>query len=143
MYVPRHTKQVFVEKVDFVSGVGHFPEPKAESGNSFKGGNLEKLITDLGVFGFDAESKRMKILSIHPGVDLEEIEQNTGFKLLVPAKIETTPPPTGEEIELIHELDPLGIRRLETVSVHGRTELLEEIFREEATLRFREKMSRY
>lgn len=69
-----------------------------------------RVITQLGVFGFDEATKRMKVISLHPGVRAEEVQKQSGFPLLLPEEpIPVTPEPSVEELELLRSLDPLGI----------------------------------
>jgi acyl CoA:acetate/3-ketoacid CoA transferase beta subunit len=68
------------------------------------------LITDKAILGFHPESKRMQLLSIHPGTTLEDVVANLGFELIVPRDLPTTEPPTPEQIHLIREeIDPEGM----------------------------------
>lgn len=119
LYVPRHSRVTFVEKVDFVSGLGHAPERKRGHGPCY-------LISDLGQF--DWTNGRMRLATYHPGVTIEHIQKKTGFKLEIAPEIRETPPPTDEEIRLLREkIDPLGVRKLEMLSGSVRKELLREI----------------
>ena len=68
---------------------------------------LGKNITDKAVLGFDDKSKKMKLLSVHPGVSIEEVIASTGFELLI-EEVETTAPPAEKEIRLLREvIDPM------------------------------------
>ena len=69
-------------------------------------GGTYKVITHLGIFGFDEKSKRMRLETLHPGVTVEEVKERTGFELLIPDKIPYTKPPTDEELRNLRELDP-------------------------------------
>ena len=61
---------------------------------------------------FDEESGRMRLKSIHDGVQLQEVIENTGFELIMPQEVVTTPPPTEEELSVLrNEMDTLGILR--------------------------------
>ena len=67
------------------------------------------MITDMGVLGFDAKTHSMSVLSLHPGIRVEELVENTGFPLHIPSDIPTTPLPSGEELRLLREeIDPKG-----------------------------------
>jgi glutaconate CoA-transferase subunit B len=97
--------------VDFICGAGFGPERKAAKLTT---GRPALLVTNLGVFVFDEASGSMEIESLHPGVDFETLQANTGFALRRPDTITVTPGPTEEELHWIRErLDPLGMRRLE------------------------------
>jgi glutaconate CoA-transferase subunit B len=126
LYVPRHSRAVFVERLDFVSGLGHNPARKNGAGPRY-------LVSDLGQFDF--ASGHLRLTSLHPGVSLEKIQKKTGFPLEVAPDLVETPPPTAEELRLLREeIDPLGIRRLETLSGGARKRLLREIVEKEAKL---------
>ena len=68
-----------------------------------------KVITNLCVMGFDEETKRMKVETIHPGVTKEEIIENTGSELLWADEIKVSLEPTEEELRILRE----GSRSLE------------------------------
>lgn len=123
LYVPRHSRVTFVEKVDFVSGMGHVPERKRGRGPNY-------LITDLGEF--DWANGRMRLFHTHPGVSVEDVQKKTGFPLEVAPDLSETPPPTDEEIRLLREqIDPLNVRKLETLGGAARKDLLREILEKE------------
>ena len=64
------------------------------------------MITELAVFGFDDETRRMKVLALNPGVDRAQVQDNTGFELLFDEALSMTEPPTSREIETLRVLDP-------------------------------------
>ena len=71
----------------------------------------------------------------HPGVTIEQIQKKTGFTLEITPDIHETPPPTADEIRLLREeIDPLGVRKLETLGGGARKDLLREILRQEGAL---------
>ena len=126
IYVPRHSRITFVEKVDFVSGLGHVPERTRGAGPQY-------CITDLGQF--DWANGRMRLTSYHRGVDLGLIKRKTGFELDISEDLCETPPPTVEEIRLLREqIDPLGVRKLEMLSGQARKELIRNILTAEDAL---------
>ena len=105
-----HTRRQFVEKVDFISGVGYLDGPGAREKAGLRQGGPGLVFTDYCVLGFDEETRRMKLLSLHPGVALETVVGNTGFELIVPDEIERTPEPAPAQVELIRErIDPDGL----------------------------------
>ncbi|MFX1343640.1 MAG: CoA-transferase subunit beta [Promethearchaeota archaeon] len=132
LYTPRHNSRTFVpaEKLDFISGVG-FPEGKI----SICGGSGPQcVITNLAYLNFDNDTKRMRLGTIHPNVDIESVNESTGFELIIPEKLIETKPPTIKEIKLLREkVDPLDIRKLEVFSGNEREELLEDIIQKELT----------
>jgi len=100
----------FVTKLDFLTTPGYLSGPGArERAGLPAGSGPYRVITQLGVYGFQEESKRMQLLSVHPGVTVEEACASSAFEILVPGRVETTTPPTEEELRLLGEIDPMGI----------------------------------
>jgi len=130
LYTPRHDTRTFVpsDELGFISGVG-FPDGKP----SICGGSGPQcVITNLAYLDFDDDIKRMKLGSIHPGVDLETVKESTGFELITQNELKETIPPTIKEIKLLREkVDPLNIRKLEVLSGNEREELLDDIIQKE------------
>jgi glutaconate CoA-transferase subunit A/glutaconate CoA-transferase subunit B len=123
LYVPRHSRAVFVEQIDFVSGLGHSPVRK-------KGAGPRYLVSDLGQFDF--AHGNLRLITVHPGISLDKIHKKTGFPLELAPDLSETAPPTKTELRLLREeIDPLGIRRLETLSGGARKRLMREILRKE------------
>lgn len=123
LYVPRHSRVTFVERVDFVSGLGH-------AAHRLRGRGPNYLISDLGQF--DWANGRMRLTSYHPGVTIERIRKKTGFELDIAPDVHETPPPTPEEIRLLREvIDPLGVRKLETLGGSARKQHLRDILEAE------------
>src|SRR5579872_4007722 len=86
----KHEKRRFVEKVDFITSPGFIRGGTSRRDSGLVAGGMYRVVTDLGIMGFDDESRRMKVLALHPGVSLEEVRDNTGFQLLAADRIETT-----------------------------------------------------
>jgi acyl CoA:acetate/3-ketoacid CoA transferase beta subunit len=104
-WVPNHSPRVFVEKVDVVSGVGYDRARELEEGARFH--EIRRVISNLGVFDFATPERRMRLASLHPGVKLAEVVEQTGFELEIPDEIPETRAPTAEELRIIREvLDP-------------------------------------
>jgi acyl CoA:acetate/3-ketoacid CoA transferase beta subunit len=100
-WVPKHSTRVFVEKVDMVSGVGTDRGVPVE---------LRRIVTDLAVLDLGGPDGTMRLVSVHPGVTVEDVQAATGFPLHVDDVVETRLP-TDEELRLIREvLDPKCLR---------------------------------
>ena len=64
-------------------------------------------MTDLAILGFDETTKRMQLESLHEGVDLEEVQNRTGFDLLIKNPLDSTLPPSPTELTVLrNEVDP-------------------------------------
>ncbi|CBG73867.1 conserved hypothetical protein [Streptomyces scabiei 87.22] len=111
-WVPKHSRRVFVEKVDMVCGVGHDRVAAYPAAARFH--HLARVVSDLGVFDFATPDRTMRLVSLHPGVTVERVEEATGFALTVPDEVPYTRDPTGEELRLIREvIDPGNTRARE------------------------------
>lgn len=128
-HVVNHNPRSFPAKVDFICAVG-FGRERKELGIQY--GEPSFVISNLGVFDFDKESGRMKIQSLHPGVNLDIAIKNTGFELIIPSDIPETELPTEEEVDLIrNQLDPFGIRKMEVLKGEKAGKLRVEIIQKE------------
>jgi acyl CoA:acetate/3-ketoacid CoA transferase beta subunit len=108
-WVPNHSRRVFVEKVDFVSGLG--PSRAARlGGNSAAFNDIRFVISDLCVIDFKGAGGGARMVSIHPGVEWDEVNQKTGFPLENGPDAAPTRDPTEAEMLLIEQLDPSGLR---------------------------------
>jgi len=104
--IAKHQKRKFPAKLSYLTTPGFIDGPGARERYGLRGKGPQKLISDLGIFGFDEETKRMRIESLHPGVTLEMVKENTGFELLgADGDIPTTEIPPAEIVRLIRELD--------------------------------------
>jgi glutaconate CoA-transferase, subunit B len=104
--VTAHEKRRFVERVDFVTSPSWIRGDRSRKAAGLLFGGVSRVVTTLGILGFDPESKRMRIEATHPGVSTDTLRQNTGFTLLEAPRIETTEPPSDDELEMLRALDP-------------------------------------
>ena len=99
------SKRSFVEKVDFVTSPGH-PGGKRLPG---WGGGPSAVVSNLAVYAFAETTGEMEVASLHPGVTLDNVRDNTEWDIRVAGGLTETPAPTEEELRLIREeLDPDG-----------------------------------
>lgn len=108
MVVTRQNSKRFVEKLDFRTTPGHLSGPGArEAAGLAAGTGPYRVITDLAVMGYADATKRMQILSLHPGVTTDQVQAATGFRLEVAAELATTAAPTDDELRILRdEVDP-------------------------------------
>ncbi|HUZ64104.1 MAG TPA: CoA-transferase [Acetobacteraceae bacterium] len=102
----KHEKRRFVENVDFITSPGFLRGGTTRAEAGLPAGGMYRVITELAVFSFDDEARRMKILALNPGVTREEVEDNTGFALVFDDTITVTEPPTAQELATLRMLDP-------------------------------------
>jgi glutaconate CoA-transferase subunit B len=106
----RQEKRRFAEKVDFLTTPGYLTGPGArEAAGLPAGSGPYRVITQLGVYGFEEASKRMQLLAVHPGVTGEQVQAESEFEILLAPEVGTSLPPTAEEQALLHEIDPMGM----------------------------------
>jgi acyl CoA:acetate/3-ketoacid CoA transferase beta subunit len=112
-WVPKHSTRVFVPQVDVVSGVG--PKRAKEAGPAAARFNdIHRIVTNLGVLDVGGPDDTVRLLSVHPGVTVEEVQKATGFDLAAPDDVPETRLPTMEELVMIREvLDPKELRHRE------------------------------
>jgi len=108
--VMRQDKRRFVERVNFITTPGYLDGPEArERAGLPEDTGPYRVITQLGVYGFDEKTKRLRLLAMHPGVTPEDIQSHSAFEIAVPQRIEVSAPPTEEERRLLQEIDPVGV----------------------------------
>jgi glutaconate CoA-transferase subunit B len=110
LIIARHDKAKLPERVGFITTPGYIDGPGArEKAGLPVGTGPFRVITNLALMGFDEETCRMELLSVHPGVTVDHVVQNTGFDLIVPDDVGTSPPPTDEQLSILKDIDPAGI----------------------------------
>ena len=102
-----HERRSFVEKVDFITAPGYLDGVGAREKVGLKHGGPCMCVTNLAVLGYDEVTKRMKLQSVHPGISIEKVKENTVFELIIPGEVPETEPPTVDEMQLIRcKIDP-------------------------------------
>jgi acyl CoA:acetate/3-ketoacid CoA transferase beta subunit len=112
-WVPRHGPRVFVEQVDVVCGVG--PARAKEAGPAASRFNdIHRIVTDLAVLDVGGPDDTLRLLSVHPGVTVDEVREASGCEIAVTGDVPDTRTPGVDELVLIREvLDPKGLRHKE------------------------------
>jgi glutaconate CoA-transferase, subunit B len=99
-----HTRRTFVERLDFVTTVGHGDGPGARARLGFRGAGPTAVITDLGVLEPDRETKELTLTQVHPGVEVDQVREATSWELKVVDELQHTEPATAEELAALREL---------------------------------------
>ncbi|MFI7639467.1 CoA-transferase subunit beta [Nonomuraea sp. NPDC049400] len=105
-WIPRHSTRVFVPEVDMVSGVG-------TDRGAF---DLRRVVTNLAVLDFHGPDGTMRLVSVHPGVRVDDVVAATGFDLDIPGNVAQTRGPTPEELDVLDRLDPQRTRDREVAA---------------------------
>jgi glutaconate CoA-transferase subunit B len=113
--IMRQSRRSFVESIDFrtspgnLGGAENAARIRREQGWLGRGPSV--VVTDLGIYHFDDDGE-MRLDSLHPAATLSEAQATIGWEMRVAPTLETTPPPTADELHLIREeLDPGGAYR--------------------------------
>ncbi len=102
--VTQHEPRRFVERVDFITSPGYLSghESREQAGLLF--GKISAVVTDLALMDFEPGSRRMRLCALQAGVTVEQVQQQTGFELLLAGTIGELPPPTAEELLIYRTL---------------------------------------
>jgi len=130
-YFPSHTTRTFVPKVDVITGTRYVIGAEERVKAGYRPGPI-RYITNLAVISKEEKDKPFKIDSLHPGVSVEQVVENTGFELEVPRDIPETEKPTAEQVRLLREeVDPYGTIAFDFKPGKERLEYLNEILQKE------------
>jgi glutaconate CoA-transferase subunit B len=108
----RHERRMFVETVDFVTSVGFGKDGDGRPG--CWGAGPTAVITDLGILRPDPATHELMLTAVHPGVEVDQVRNETGWNLGVAPAVEVTDPPTTDELAVLRDL------QLRTQEAHRR-----------------------
>jgi glutaconate CoA-transferase, subunit B len=114
IYVTRHTQQVLVPRVDFISvfGYGDGGDHRRRLGLDQFNPGPAGLMSPLGIFDFNTPDHRMRLVSLHPGVTVEEVQTATSFEVVINGEVPWTPAVTAAQLSLLrHRIDIEGLLR--------------------------------
>ena len=110
MFVPSHDTRTFVEgEVDMVGGIGYNPD-RWPGGKKPPFLDLRRIVSNLAVMDFGGDDHGIRVISLHPGVSFEEVQDNTGFALQRIEGLDETTAPTSEQLAVLAQLDPHNLR---------------------------------
>lgn len=106
----RQDKHRFLKKLDFLTTPGYLSgyDSREKAGLPKNSGPF-RVISQLGVYGFDPVSREMMLVSLHPGVTVEQVTENSEFQICFPEQISVTTPPSQKEIDILKKIDPVGM----------------------------------
>ena len=112
-FVPSHNTRVFMDgECDFVSSIGYNPE-RLPKGHALDDIDIRRVITDLCVMDFSGPDHQIRLVSLHPGISAEQVQENTGYPVFIPDEVPVTPAPTVEQLALIAAIDPHNQRAMQ------------------------------
>jgi len=94
----RQSKRSFVEKLDFTTSIGYGSGPGERERLGFTGAGPTVVITDLGILRPSPEDRELELVAIHPGVEVDQVRDATGWPLRVREPLETTAPASEREL---------------------------------------------
>lgn len=107
-WVGNHSTRVFCDSIDVVSGIGW---DKVDPENpAYRFTDVHRVVSNLGVFDFGGPGHTMRAVSLHPGVDPDDVRSNTSFEIHGLDDAPATRLATGDELELIRQIDPKSLR---------------------------------
>jgi len=110
-FVPNHSTKVFVAgEVDMVASVGYNPARLERGWSLEETVDIRGIYTNLCVMDFGGPDHQVRLVSLHPGVTAAQVQEATGFPLHVPAQVPATADPTPEQMAVLNQLDPAGLR---------------------------------
>lgn len=110
LVIMRQAQRSFVEKLHFRTSPGHSGDPARDRARGWFGNGPTSVVTDLATYGFDEQAGEMTLLTLHPGVSLDDVRANMSWEPMVSDALGQTAPPTEDELRLIRsELDPQGV----------------------------------
>ena len=100
----RQSRRSFVEKLDFTTSIGYGSGPGERERLGFTGAGPTVVITDLGILRPSPEDRELELVAVHPGVEVEQVREATGWPLRVREPLETTAPASERELATLREM---------------------------------------
>jgi len=102
--IMRQSKRSFVEKLDFTTSIGFGAGPGERERLGFTGAGPTVVITDLGILRPSPDDQELELVAIHPGVEVDQVREGTGWPLRIREPLERTDPPSEQELSTLREL---------------------------------------
>ena len=99
-----HSKRAMVEKLDFVTSLGHGDGGDSRAQQGVRTAGPVKVITDLCVMEPAPLTRELTVTSVHPGVSRDTIRAATGWPVKFAAALVDTPAPSPHELETLRQL---------------------------------------
>ena len=91
LVIMRQAQRSFVERLDFRTSPGHSGDPAHDAARGWHGSGPTSVVTDLGTYAFDAATGEMTLVTLHPGVTLDDVRANMGWEPRVADELGETP----------------------------------------------------
>ncbi len=96
-----HEPRRFLDRVEYITSPGFLDGGNSRWEAGLRGSGPSRVISDLAIMDFEPETKRMRVISMHPGVTREQIDEATGFEMLYADDVVETPPPSETELAIL------------------------------------------
>ena len=106
--IMNHEKRRFLQRVSYITSPGFGEGGDWRERKGLRGGGPSAVITTKAILRFDRETREMVLVSVHPGVSVEEVLEGTGWILKVAASVARTKPPLRSELRIIRKYDARG-----------------------------------
>ena len=100
----RQSPRAFVRELDFITSVGHGEGGDHRDRLRLRGRGPSAVITDLAIMRPDPNTKELTLVSVHPGVTVDQVQEATGWELRVAGTVSETPAPTSDELRTLRQL---------------------------------------
>jgi acyl CoA:acetate/3-ketoacid CoA transferase alpha subunit/acyl CoA:acetate/3-ketoacid CoA transferase beta subunit len=101
MTIIKHERRRFLERVEYITSPGFLSGGNSRREAGLGGTGPDRVITDLAIMDFEPETKRMRVVSLHPGVSRTQVQEATDFELLFADDLVETPPPSETELHIL------------------------------------------
>lgn len=108
LVIMNHEKRRFKDQVDYITSPGYGCGGKWRDEQGLPRGGVGTLITTLGTMKPDPVTKELELISIHPGISVDDVMENTGWNLKISNGLKETEPPSTSELNVIRKIDPEG-----------------------------------
>jgi glutaconate CoA-transferase subunit B len=98
------SRRSMVDKIDFFTSFGHGDGGDHRQRIGIKTAGPALLVTDLAIWEPDPQTKEFTVVSLHPGVTREKVQETCGWTVKFAARVRETPPPTELEIRTLRDL---------------------------------------
>jgi acyl CoA:acetate/3-ketoacid CoA transferase beta subunit len=106
----QQSKRTFVKQLDFITTPGYLSGPGARERAGLPADTGPyRVITQLGVYDFHETTKRLRLLALHPGATVEQIQEASEFEILIADRTALSAEPTAEQLRILREIDPCGM----------------------------------
>jgi len=102
--VMRHGARAFVNRLDFMTSLGHGPTGRERRALGLRTEGPALIVTDLCTMQPDPETCEFEVASLHPGVTAEQVREQTSWPLRFRSSVEETPAPRQEELDALRDL---------------------------------------